>query len=284
LIELLVMLAVLALVAAMLLPAMAGTKRNSTRVQCLANLRQIGVGCAVYANEFTGWYPIVTVGSFNSYPTRVNNLTGIHYTRYFYTTSGAPDGTVMPKGYALGAGIPYSGFDQNLGYLYGGGMVPDAHAFYCPAFSDMSPSSPLYFLNAEYYSTPQLPSVHGNASIRSSYMFNPRMKSATSSSNADVQRKYQKVTDCKQIDVFTIDYLSCPGAEGNNPPGVPFTPDNWAHWPGQGLQALMTDGSVRFCTITNTIFNGIVNSLLSDESGISYVQYNTLFNALRDAP
>jgi prepilin-type N-terminal cleavage/methylation domain-containing protein len=275
LLELLVVLAILALLAAMLLPAVAGTKRNSKSAQCLANLRQIGAGCSIYANDFSGWYPIW--GGYDSaHP--VNEIKGIHYTRYFYSTSGAPDGMVMPKGYAMGTDL-YDGWDQNLGYLYGGGMISDGQAFYCPAFSDMSPGSPLYFLNAEYYSTPRFPSVHGSGAIRSSYMFNPRMKRVTSTTSYDNQRKYQKVTDCKQVDVFTIDYLSSVGAGG-----VPFTPDNWAHWPGQGLQAGFTDGSARFCTITNTIFNGIVKILVSNETGISFAQYNSLFNALRDAP
>jgi type II secretory pathway pseudopilin PulG len=283
LIELVVMMAILALLAAMLLPALAGTRRSSKSAQCLANLRQIGAGCAVYANDFNGWYPIVSLGAANYYPTRVNYMYGIFYTRYFYITDVAPDGTIMPKGYALGTGTPYNGFDQNLGYLYGGGQVPDARAFFCPAFSEMSPGSAFYLLNAEYYSTPQLPSVHGNGSIRSSYMFNPRMKSVYGTS-ADVQRKYQKVTDCKRIDVFVMDYLACPAADGYTPPGVPFTPDNWAHWPGQGLQVLFTDGSARFCTLTNYIFNGVVKSLVSDESAMSYLQYNSIFDNLRDAP
>ena len=160
--ELLVVMAILALLAATLLPALAGTKRNSKRAQCLSNLRQIYVGCSMYANDFNGWYPIVSIGAFNNYPTKVNYLGGIVYTRYFYTTDGAPDGTVMPKGYVNGTGIPYNGFDQNLGYLYGGGMIPDGHAFFCPAFSDVSSNSPLYILTPEYYSTPQFMSTHWN--------------------------------------------------------------------------------------------------------------------------
>lgn len=279
LIELLVVLAVLVVLAATLLPAMAGTKRNSKRVQCLANLRQIGVGCSVYANDFNGWYPIEAVGAVNNYPTKVNYMGGIHYTRYIYTTSGAPDGTVMPRSYALGGtSAPYQGFDQNLGYLYGGGMIPDGHAFFCPAYSDMTTNSPIYSLSADYYSTPQFMSTHINGCIRSSYMFNPRMKTPTTGA----QRAYQKVTDVKRLDVFTIDYLACPGSL---PQGVPFTPDNWAHWSFQGLQAGFTDGSAKFCAITNSaFFNSIVNSLISDESQTSAAQYNAVFNALQNAP
>jgi hypothetical protein len=272
LIELLVLLAMLGLLAATFLPALAGTKRNSKRAQCLANLRQIGVGCSVYANDFNGWYP--KWGGYDSiHP--INVIKGIHYTRYIYTTDGAPDGTVMPKSYANGSGIPYSGWDQNLGYLYGGGMVSDGHAFFCPALSDSPSGSPPYSLSAEYYSTPQLPSVHINGSIRSSYMFNPCLKTATAGS----LRAYQKVTDIKQLDVFTIDYLASPSTTA----GVPFTPDNWAHWPFGGVSTLFTDGSARLVTFAPDDFNNIVANLNST-SGPWAAQYNVIFNWLRDAP
>ncbi|MGD0744050.1 MAG: type II secretion system protein [Verrucomicrobiota bacterium] len=51
LIELLVVIAVIGILAMMLLPALAGTKAKSLNAACMAQLRQIGAGTAVYAAE-----------------------------------------------------------------------------------------------------------------------------------------------------------------------------------------------------------------------------------------
>ncbi len=57
LIELLVVIAIIAILAAMLMPSLARAKAKGQRTQCISNMRQIGVGYRLWADENRDKYP-----------------------------------------------------------------------------------------------------------------------------------------------------------------------------------------------------------------------------------
>ncbi len=57
LIELLVVITIIAILAAMLLPALQGTRQKAQQSSCLNNVRQLGMAWFMYTNDWNGYFP-----------------------------------------------------------------------------------------------------------------------------------------------------------------------------------------------------------------------------------
>jgi prepilin-type N-terminal cleavage/methylation domain-containing protein len=272
LIELLVVIAIIAILAAVLLPVLGKARRTAQRTICINNMHEIYIGSTLYATDFNEFYPIVTVGSVNT-AGKFNHLGGEHYTRYIIGgNNSASSGTTTAGGNMV---IPqsYQLYDQNLGYLYGGMQIQNPNCFFCPTLGDTN-------LQQVAYSTPRFISTGSDGNARSSYMFNPRITSATVSANNNL-RKYQKTTDVKERDVFLLDYLTNPSANGDAVAGIPFTAQEWAHWPSKGLMTGFTDGSAKFVLFNPVWFNACTQQLITDETALSLYEYFAIFDFLK---
>jgi prepilin-type N-terminal cleavage/methylation domain-containing protein len=222
LIELLVVIAIIAILAALLLPALASAKERAKRAQCTSQLRQLGLGCLMYAGDANDWFPIWGGPPDASHP--VNVINGTWYTRYVWS---GPGNTRVPKDEAANSAL--SGMFNNLGYLYPTKYVGDGHIFFDASYPPDSP------LGIRQYSTPSFMSSDAGGDVRSSYMFNPWVVNAVLGGSKGNLRLMQKSAQVNQRKLFIMDYL-----EGG------MSPDYNAHFRSKGWNIAFTDGSVSF--------------------------------------
>lgn len=128
LVELLVVISIIAILAALLLPALSKAREKAQEVNCISNLKGIGAAFFVYADDNGGYMPLNNVSESSSLPHPKTQWLGLLIRGgYLANNKGASCPSVFPYGKlnlrSAGDMDNYQTYGANIGPYSGGGSL-----------------------------------------------------------------------------------------------------------------------------------------------------------------
>jgi prepilin-type processing-associated H-X9-DG protein len=258
LIELLVVIAIIAILAGMLLPALSRAKEKAKQTSCLNNLKQMGLGIFLYADDFQDKLPTPFYDP-DIPPTQP-------YYSYLLFGWGGQVGKPAEAKLAV-----------NLGLLYVNNYLTVPEVFYCPSSHQLKTLRVVFEKKYFESSTVPWPMYAVDGQVNMTYMYFPQ-------SDVLSKKESEAKLDWTQVAYKQSQLVSHRSMETD----LIYTWGTMAHTSGRnpyGINTLFGDGHVKFSTTRAAfdpkLWGGTGANPTSDTPGDNPTKWRTIVSYLR---